>query len=233
MASSRQAHGKRANACKPPRTPAQASHHHSDAKLAALGTTSPIPCLQRQPGRDAGGVRRQHTVISRLGSSCPPLLLLCFIWEGADGVVEGGGLCSSLDAEKGSESPRPKPPSRSRRCTSHRVPSMVYKALIGLFWDAGRMQGGGVCGMSGGNKKENLNLNWGESPHGGNRKVKRKRRQCLFPRRRMELGGRSRPGRSVAPVAARCSSGRPAASRCAEPRLPGWASPPAPACPVP
>lgn len=190
------------------------------------------PASKGSQGEMPGGVHRQHTVISRLGSSRPPLLLLCFIWEGADGLVEGGGLCSSLDAEKGSESPRPKPPSRSRRCRSHRVPSMVYKASIGLFWDAGRMQRG-VCGMSGGNKKENLNLNWCESPHGGNRKGRRKRRQCLFPRRRMELGGRSRPGRNVAPVAARCSSGRPAASRCAEPRLPGWVSLPVPACSMP
>lgn len=34
-------------------------------------------------------------------------------------------------------------------------------------------------------------------------------------------------------ASARCSSGRPPASGCAEPQLPGWAPPPAPACPMP
>lgn len=78
-----------------------------------------FPVSKGSQGEMPGGVRRQHPVIFRLGSSCPPLVLLCFIREGADGLVEGGGLCSSLDAEKGSESlcPKPDPAHASARAT--------------------------------------------------------------------------------------------------------------------
>lgn len=60
------------------------------------------------------------------------------------------GLCSSLDKEKGCESPCPKPLSRSCWCRSSQVlpwppaSSMEYQVSTGLWRDSGWDKGGGI-----------------------------------------------------------------------------------------